>query len=214
MDFFIDIFLHIDQYLITFIQEYHEWTYPLLFSIVFCETGLVVLPFLPGDSLLFASGAVASLSEIPLELDWLMLTFSTAAMFGDSCNYLIGLYFGKKLFTKLNSKIFKQHYIEKTHYFFHKYGKKTIIIARFIPVIRTFTPFVAGMGNMNYHTFLIYDFIGTIIWVSLFCITGYFFGNIPFVQQNFEILVIGIVLISLCPAFIEYIRIKNKQTTI
>lgn len=118
MDFFIDIFWHIDQYLITFIQEYHEWTYPLLFSIVFCETGLVVLPFLPGDSLLFASGAVASLSEIPLELDWLMLTFSTAAMFGDSCNYLIGLYFGKKLFTKLNSKIFKQHYIEKTHYFF------------------------------------------------------------------------------------------------
>ena len=190
MDFFIDIFLHIDQYLITFIQEYHEWTYPLLFSIVFCETGLVVLPFLPGDSLLFASGAVASLSEIPLELDRLMLTFSTAAMLGDS-------------------KIFKQNYIEKTHYFFYKYGKKTIIIARFIPVIRTFTPFVAGMGNMNYCTFLIYDFIGTIIWVSLFCITGYFFGNIPFVQQNFEMLVIGIVLISLCPAFIEYIRIKK-----
>ena len=203
MDFFIDIFLHIDQYLITFIQEYHEWTYPLLFSIVFCETGL-----------LFASGAVASLSEIPLELDRLMLTFSTAAILGDSCNYFIGLYFGKKLFTKLNSKIFKQNYIEKTHSFFHKYGRKTIIIARFIPVIRTFTPFVAGMGNMNYYTFIIYDFIGTIIWVSLFCITGYFFGNIPFVQQNFEILVIGIVLISLCPAFIEYIRIKNKQITI
>lgn len=118
MDFFIDIFLHIDQYLITFIQEYHEWTYPLLFSIVFCETGLVVLPFLPGDSLLFASGAVASLSEIPLELDRLMLTFSTAAILGDSCNYFIGLYFGKKLFTKLNSKIFKQNYIEKTHSFF------------------------------------------------------------------------------------------------
>lgn len=128
MDFFIDIFWHIDQYLITFIQEYHEWTYPLLFSIVFCETGLVVLPFLPGDSLLFASGAVASLSEIPLELDRLMLTFSTAAMLGDSCNYIIGHYFGKKLFTKLDSKIFKQNYIEKTHYFFYKYGKKQSLL--------------------------------------------------------------------------------------
>ena len=192
MDFIIDTFLHIDQHLISLVQEYHGWTYAILFVIIFCETGLVVTPFLPGDSLLFVSGAVASLPGMPLEIH----------------------YFGKKLFSKPDSKIFKQSHLEKTHHFFQKYGGKTIIIARFVPIVRTFAPFVAGMGHMNYYLFMIYNLVGAAVWVLLFCMTGYFFGNIPFVQQNLKILLMGIVLVSLCPALIEYIRIKNKRTTV
>lgn len=214
MDFIIDTFLHIDQHLISLVQEYHGWTYTILFVIIFCETGLVVLPFLPGDSLLFVSGAVASLPGMPLEISLLMMVIFIAAVLGDSCNYLIGHYFGKKLFSKPDSKIFKQSHLEKTHHFFQKYGGKTIIIARFVPIVRTFAPFVAGMGHMNYYLFMIYNLVGAAVWVLLFCMTGYFFGNIPFVQQNLKILLMGIVLVSLCPALIEYIRIKNKRTTV
>lgn len=214
MDFFVDIFLHIDQHLITLVQEYHGWTYALLFLIVFCETGLVVLPFLPGDSLLFVSGAVASLPGMPLEISLLILVLFSAAVLGDSCNYLIGHSFGKRLFSKPGSRIFRHSHLEKTHHFFQKYGGKTIIIARFVPVVRTFAPFVAGMGRMSYYTFMIYNLAGALFWVSLFCMTGYFFGNIPFVQQHLEILLTSIVLVSLCPALIEYIRIKNKQTAV
>ena len=214
MDFIIDTFLHIDQHLISLVQEYHGWTYAILFVIIFCETGLVVLPFLPGDSLLFVSGAVASLPGMPLEISLLMMVIFIAAVLGDSCNYLIGHYFGKKLFSKPDSKIFKKSHLEKTHHFFQKYGGKTIIIARFVPIVRTFAPFVAGMGHMNYYLFMIYNLVGAAVWVLLFCMTGYFFGNIPFVQQNLKILLMGIVLVSLCPALIEYIRIKNKRTTV
>lgn len=214
MDFIIDTFLHIDQHLISLVQEYHGWTYAILFVIIFCETGLVVLPFLPGDSLLFVSGAVASLPGMPVEISVLMLLLCAAAVLGDSCNYLIGHYFGKKLFTKPDSRIFNQSHLEKTHHFFQKYGGKTIIIARFVPIVRTFAPFVAGMGHMNYYTFMVYNLTGATVWVSFFCLTGYFFGNIPFVQQNLKILLIGIVLVSLLPALIEYIRIKHKQTTV
>lgn len=160
MDFIIDTFLHIDQHLISLVQEYHGWTYAILFVIIFCETGLVVLPFLPGDSLLFVSGAVASLPGMPLEISLLMMVIFIAAVLGDSCNYLIGHYFGKKLFSKPDSKIFKQSHLEKTHHFFQKYGGKTIIIARFVPIVRTFAPFVAGMGHMNYYLFMIYNLVG------------------------------------------------------
>lgn len=214
MDFFVDFLLHIDQHLITLVQEYHGWAYALLFIIVFCETGLVVLPFLPGDSLLFVSGAVASLPGMPLEISLLILVLFSAAVLGDSCNYLIGHYFGKRLFCKPDSRIFRHSHLEKTHLFFQKYGGKTIIIARFVPVVRTFAPFVAGMGRMNYYTFMTYNLVGAVIWVSLFCMAGYFLGNIPLVQQNLEILLTSIVLVSLCPALIEYIRIKNKQTAV
>ncbi|WP_417127574.1 DedA family protein [Phocaeicola sp.] len=214
MDFFVDIFLHIDQHLITLVQEYHGWTYALLFLIIFCETGLVVLPFLPGDSLLFVSGAVASLPGMPLEISLLILVLFSAAVLGDSCNYLMGHSFGKRLFSKPDSRIFRHSHLEKTHHFFQKYGGKTIIIARFVPVVRTFAPFVAGMGRMSYYTFMIYNLAGALFWVSLFCMAGYFFGNIPFVQQNLELFLISIVLVSLCPALIEYIRIKNKQTAV
>lgn len=169
MDFIIDTFLHIDQHLISLVQEYHGWTYAILFVIIFCETGLVVLPFLPGDSLLFVSGAVASLPGMPLEISLLMMVIFIAAVLGDSCNYLIGHYFGKKLFSKPDSKIFKQSHLEKTHHFFQKYGGKTIIIARFVPIVRTFAPFVAGMGHMNYYLFMIYNLVGAAVWVLLFC---------------------------------------------
>ncbi|WP_317308934.1 DedA family protein [Phocaeicola plebeius] len=214
MDFFADFLLHIDQHLVTLVQEYHGWTYALLFLIIFCETGLVVLPFLPGDSLLFVSGAVASLPGIPLEISLLIPVFLAAAVLGDSCNYLTGRYFGKKLFTRPGSRIFKQSHLEKTHRFFQKYGGKTIIIARFVPIVRTFAPFVAGMGHMNYYVFMTYNLIGAVVWVFLFCMAGYFLGNIPFVRQHLEILLAAIVLVSLFPALIEYIRIKNKQTTV
>jgi membrane-associated protein len=211
MDSFIDIFLHIDQHLVALVQNYRAWTYVLLFMIIFCETGLVFFPFLPGDSLLFVSGAVASIPGMPLEISLLILVLFIAAVLGDSCNYLIGHSFGKKMFGRSDSRIFKQSHLEKTHHFFEKYGGKTIIIARFVPIVRTFAPFVAGMGRMHYYTFIIYNVIGGFVWVVLFCMSGYFFGNIPFVQHNLEILLVSIILISLFPALLEFIRIRIKN---
>ncbi len=211
MDIFIDFILHIDQHMIAIVQDYHMWTYAILFLIIFCETGLVVTPFLPGDSLLFVCGAISALPDMPLQVDILVLIVFVAAVLGDSCNYMIGHFFGRKLFSNPNSKIFKQSHLDKTHEFFKKYGGKTIIIARFVPIVRTFAPFVAGMGKMHYYYFMLYNLIGAISWVALFCYAGYFFGDLPFVQKNLKILLVAIIFISLLPAVIEVIREKIKK---
>lgn len=211
MDFLIDFILHIDQHMIEIVRDYHMWTYAILFVIIFCETGLVVTPFLPGDSLLFVAGAIAALPDMPLDVHLLALTIFVAAVAGDSCNYEIGYFFGKKLFSNPNSKIFKQSYLDKTHEFYKKYGGKTIIIARFVPIIRTFAPFVAGMGRMHYYYFFIYNVTGAALWVALFSYAGYFFGDLPFVQKNLKLLLVAIVVISLVPAIVETLRIRLKK---
>ena len=210
MEFLIDFILHIDKHLIEIVQDYHTWAYAILFMIIFCETGLVVTPFLPGDSLLFVAGAITALPGIPLEINVLVLILFVAAVLGDSCNYAIGHFFGKKLFSNPNSKIFKQSHLEKTHAFFEKYGGKTIIIARFVPIVRTFAPFVGGMGKMHYYYFMMYNLIGGAFWVAIFCYAGYFFGDLPFVQKNLKLLIVAIICVSLLPAVIEFVRAKMK----
>ena len=210
MEFLLDFILHIDQHMIEIVQEYHTWAYAILFLIIFCETGLVVTPFLPGDSLLFVAGAITALPGMPLEINLLALILFAAAVLVDSCNYMIVHFFGRKLFNNPNSKIFKKSHLDKTHEFYKKYGGKTIIIARFVPIVRTFAPFVAGMGKMHYYYFMIYNLIGGAFWVLLFCYTGYFFGDLPFVQQNLKILIIAIIFISILPAVIEVVRAKLK----
>lgn len=210
MDFIIDFILHIDVHMIAIVQEYHLWTYAILFAVIFCETGLVVTPFLPGDSLLFVAGAIAAQPNMPLEVNILALIVFAAAVLGDSSNYMIGHFFGQKLFSNPNSKIFKQSYLDKTHNFYKKYGGKTIIIARFVPIVRTFAPFVAGMGKMHYYYFMLYNVAGGALWVALFCYAGYFFGDLPFVQQNLKLLVVAIIVISILPAVIEVLRERRK----
>ena len=157
MDFIIDFILHIDHYMVEMVQQYHTWTYAILFAVIFCETGLVVTPFLPGDSLLFVGGAIAAVPSVPLDVNLLFLILFVAAVLGDSCNYMIGRFLGKRLFHNPDSRIFKQSYLDKTHEFYKKYGGKTIIIARFVPIVRTFAPFVAGMGRMHYYYFMMYN---------------------------------------------------------
>ena len=198
------------QHLIEIVQEYHTWTYAILFLIIFCETGLVVTPFLPGDSMLFVAGAITALPGVPLEVNILVLILFAAAVLGDSCNYMIGHFFGKRLFNNPDSKIFKRSHLEKTHEFYKKYGGKTIIIARFVPIVRTFAPFVAGMGKMHYYYFMMYNVVGGAFWVALFCYAGYFFGDLPFVQENLKVLVVAIIFISLLPAIIEVVRERAK----
>ena len=210
LQFIIDFILHIDQHMIELVQNYHLWTYAILFLIIFCETGLVVTPFLPGDSLLFVAGAITAQPDMPLEIGYLVLIVFVAAVLGDSCNYMIGHFFGKKLFSNPNSKIFKQSSLDKTHEYFRKYGGKTIILARFIPIVRTFAPFVAGMGKMNYYYFMVYNITGAALWVGIFCFAGYFFGDLPFVQQNLKLLLLAIIVISVLPAVVEVVRAKLK----
>lgn len=210
IQFVIDFILHIDQHMIELVQDYHLWTYAILFLIIFCETGLVVTPFLPGDSLLFVAGAITAQPDMPLEIGYLVLIVFAAAVLGDSCNYMIGHFFGKKLFSNPNSRIFKQSSLDKTHEYFRKYGGKTIILARFIPIVRTFAPFVAGMGKMNYYYFMVYNITGAALWVGIFCFAGYFFGDLPLVQQNLKLLLLAIIVISVLPAVVEVVRAKLK----
>ncbi len=210
IQFVIDFILHIDLHMIELVQDYHLWTYAILFLIIFCETGLVVTPFLPGDSLLFVAGAITAQPDMPLEIGYLVLIVFAAAVLGDSCNYMIGHFFGKKLFSNPNSRIFKQSSLDKTHEYFRKYGGKTIILARFIPIVRTFAPFVAGMGKMNYYYFMVYNITGAALWVGIFCFAGYFFGDLPFVQQNLKLLLLAIIVISVLPAVVEVVRAKLK----
>ena len=210
MDFIIDFILHSDQHMIEMVQQYHTWTYAILFAIIFCETGLVVTPFLPGDSLLFVGGAIAALPDVPLDVNLLFLILFAAAVLGDSCNYMIGRFLGERLFRNPDSKIFKQSYLDKTHEFYKKYGGKTIIIARFVPIVRTFAPFVAGMGRMHYYYFMMYNVVGGALWVASFCFAGYFFGDLPFVQQNLKLLIVAIIVISILPAVVEVVRERMK----
>jgi membrane-associated protein len=201
---FVDFFLHLDQHLAEVIQRYGTSTYALLFLIVFLETGLVVTPLLPGDSLLFAAGSFAGLGVLRL---WpLFFLLCAAAILGDTVNYAIGARLGPKVFHYPKSRFFNPEHLKKTHTFYEKYGGKTIIIARFVPIVRTFAPFVAGIGEMSYARFLAYNVTGGILWVSVCLFSGYFFGNLPLVKQNFSLVVIAIVLISLLPAVIEYLR--------
>lgn len=209
----IDFILHIDVHLAELVANYGMWVYLILFLIVFCETGFVVTPFLPGDSLLFVAGTLVALPSNELSIAPLIGLLCVAAILGDSINFEIGKYFGKKLFSNPHSKIFKQEYLVKTHQFYEKHGGKTIILARFVPIIRTFAPFVAGMGKMNYQHFLSYNIFGGIFWVALFTLLGYFVGNLPWVQNNLKLLIVVIIIASILPGVIEYFRNKTKNTS-
>lgn len=199
-----DIFLHLDKHLGGVIQDYGHLTYFILFMIIFCETGLVVTPFLPGDSLLFAAGAFAAVGALDVMVLFFLLV--TAAMLGNSTNYFIGFHLGPRIFQNNSSKLLNKRHLEKTHEFYEKYGGKTIIIARFVPIVRTFAPFIAGLGRMTYLRFLSYDVVGGTGWIAICVFAGYFFGNIPFVKQNFSIVIMGIIFISILPALIEIIK--------
>ena len=205
----IDFILHIDKHLVTLPAEYGAWLYVILFLIVFCETGLVVTPVLPGDSLLFAAGAVAASSAGNLNIHFIVLVLLAAAILGDAFNFTIGKFFGEKLFSNPNSKIFKQEYLAKTHAFYDKYGGKTIILARFVPIVRTFAPFVAGMGKMHYGRFIRYNIIGAIAWVALFAYAGYFFANTKIVKENLSLVLAAIIVLSVLPAVVEIVRAKR-----
>ena len=198
---FIDIILHLDKYLSVIIQQYGIFTYVILFLIVFAETGLVVTPFLPGDSLLFAAGTFAAIGSLNVLL--LFLILAVAAILGDTINYSIGKILGSKAFKKY-PKIFKKEYLDKTQKFYEKYGSKTIVLARFVPVVRTFAPFVAGAAKMSYLKFLIYNILGGILWVALFVFGGYFFGNMPIIKNNFSIVILIIIILSFVPMVWEY----------
>ena len=205
----IDLFLHLDKHLNEIISQYGAITYLILFLIIFAETGLVVTPFLPGDSLLFAAGALSVSGSINVLILFFLLCI--AAVIGDSVNYAFGKYLGPKIFEKERIRFLKKEHLDRTHAFYAKHGGKTIIIARFIPIIRTFAPFVAGIGSMAYFKFISYNIIGGIAWVAIFIFGGYFFGNLPFVRSNFSIVIIAIVLISVLPAVFEFFRgRKNK----
>ena len=203
-----DILLHLDKYLDIMIQTMGLWSYGILFLIIFCETGLVVTPVLPGDSLLFAVGTFAAIGSFDLTLVLIIMT--VAAIGGDTVNYWIGSYLGPKVFHYEDSRFFKKKHLERTHQFYEKYGGKTIIIARFIPIIRTFAPFVAGIGSMTYRKFLAYNVIGGVLWIFSLTLAGYFFGNIPVVRKNFSLVIMAIVVISVLPGVIEYLRQRGK----
>ncbi|NTU74943.1 MAG: DedA family protein [Anaerolineaceae bacterium] len=210
--FIIDFILHIDKHLATIIASAQSWTYIILFVIIFIETGLVVTPFLPGDSLLFASGALAA-STGQLNIMLLFVIMAVAAILGDTANYWIGHKIGPKAFTS-NSRFLKREYLDRTHAFYEKHGGKTIFFARFIPIIRTFAPFVAGIGEMTYGHFITYNVVGGIVWTGLFLFAGYFFGKIPFVENNFSLVVIAIILISVLPAVVEIIRNRKQKPVV
>lgn len=208
---FFDILLHLDKYINVVIQDYGQWTYLILFIIIFCETGLVVTPFLPGDSLLFVAGAFAALGS--LNLVWVLVILSAAAILGDTINYWVGNFIGPKVFQMQNSRIFKKEYLDRTHQFYEKYGPITIVIGRFVPIIRTFAPFLAGVGSMTYGKFLTYNVVGGVLWIFSFTLGGYFFGNLPFVKKNFTFVIFAIIIISVMPTVIEYFRQRKAAKT-
>ncbi len=206
----IDIFLHLDRYLDTIINDFQAGTYLILFVVIFMETGLVVTPFLPGDSLIFAAGAFAARPGSPLNIVLLYIILCVAAIAGDTANYWIGHYIGPRAFSG-NIRFFKKEYLDRTHSFYERHGGKTIILARFIPIIRTFAPFVAGVGAMTYPHFIAYNVIGGIAWVTLFTFGGYFFGELSFVKNNFSFVVMAIIFISILPGVIEFLRERNRS---
>jgi len=199
----VDLFLHLDQHLGQLISEYGTWTHLILFLVVFCETGLVVTPFLPGDSLLFAAGTFAALGALDLSL--IVVLLIVAAIAGDTLNYWVGSYIGPRAF-RGDIQFLRKEYLDRTHAFYEKHGGKTIILARFIPIIRTFAPFVAGVGAMSYPKFLTYNVVGAVLWVGLFVLGGYFFGNITVVRENFSLVILAIIAISVLPLALEALR--------
>ncbi|MDP3479162.1 MAG: DedA family protein [Desulfoprunum sp.] len=200
----IDIFLHLDIYLAQLVASYGTWVYAILFAVIFCETGLVVTPFLPGDSLLFVAGTIAATGGMDL---WILaVCLMLAAILGDTTNYFIGRFIGEKLFANPDSKIFRRDYLERTHAFYDRHGGKTVTLARFVPIVRTFAPFVAGVGEMPYLRFLSFSVFGTVLWVGGLTTLGYLFGNVEFIKKNLSMVLIGIVALSFMPAVIEYLR--------
>ena len=205
----LNFFLHVDKHLIEVIHQYGFWTYLILFLVIFCETGLVVTPFLPGDSLLFAAGALAAIDTTgTMNIGLLFVLLATAAIAGDTVNYLIGHFAGLKIF-ELGLPFVKKEYLDRTHEFYEKYGGKTIILARFVPIVRTFAPFVAGVGSMTYRHFITYNIVGGVAWIALFVFGGFFIGNIPLIKDNFSIVTVLIILISLTPIVVEVMRSRR-----
>ena len=208
----LDVFLHVDDHLHALLEAWGPWTYVLLFAIILCETGLVVMPFLPGDSLLFAAGAMAALYPDDLGFVTLLVLLSIAAILGDTINYFLGRWIGPRAFS-LNTWFLKHEHLEKTQAFYDRHGGKTIVLARFMPIVRTFAPFVAGVGKMHYPTFLWFNVVGGILWVVLCTAAGYFFGNIEAVKKNFELVVIGIVFVSVLPLAWEWWAARRRSQT-
>lgn len=207
---FIELFMHLDKHMNVVIQTYGLWTYLLLFLVIFCETGLVVTPLLPGDSLLFAAGTFAALGS--LEIGWLFVLLSLAAIAGDTVNYWIGHYVGPKVFHKENVRFLNKEYLDRTHRFYEKHGGKTIVIARFIPIIRTFAPFVAGIGRMTYGRFISYNVLGGLAWIAIFTFGGYYFGNIHAVRNNFTLVILAIIFVSVLPGVIEFLNQRYRSS--
>ena len=201
---FVDFFVHLDKYLSTMIQNFGPWSYFIIFLVIFCETGLVVTPILPGDSLLFGLGTFAALGA--LDIKWLLILLSIAAVAGNMVNYTIGYFVGPKIFHRENVRFLNKAYLDRTYRFYEKHGGKTIVIARFIPIIRTFAPFVAGIGKMTYPRFFFYNVIGSVSWIAIFILGGYYFGNLPTVKNNFTLVIFTIIIISMLPVVIEYIH--------
>jgi len=207
----IDFVLHLDKHLGLILESVGLWSYLLFFAVIFAETGLVVTPFLPGDSLVFTLGALAAVKDSPLHIGWVFVVLSAAAIVGDSANYAVGKYFGSIILKKQGAWFLKKEHIERTHRFYEKYGSKTIVLARFVPIVRTFAPFVAGVGRMSYPHFLTYNVVGGLLWITLFAFGGYFFGNTPIVQKNFGFVIIAIIIISILPAVIEIWKEKRRR---
>ena len=208
MTHFIDVFLHLDMYLDTVLQQYGVWLYFILFVVVFLETGVVVTPFLPGDSLLFAAGALCARGD--LAVTWLFLLLFVAAVLGDTVNYSIGHLVGPRAFHGRN-RLFKQEHLDRTHQFYERHGGKTIVLARFVPIIRTFAPFVAGIGRMSYGRFVTYNVLGGLLWTALFVFGGYYFGNHPLVKRNFTLVILAIIVISILPLVVEFVQNYRRK---
>ncbi|HXE58279.1 MAG TPA: DedA family protein [Gemmatimonadales bacterium] len=205
----VDFFLHLDAHLGEIIRQYGVWTNLILFLIVFCETGLVVTPFLPGDSLLFAAGAFAALGSLDVRV--LVILLSVAAILGDTVNYWAGKYVGPRAFTG-QVRFLKREYLDRTHAFYERHGGKTIILARFVPIVRTVAPFVAGIGAMNYPRFLLYNVVGGVVWVVIFVVGGYLFGNLPVVRANFTLVILVIIALSVMPLVVELVRARKQRS--
>jgi membrane-associated protein len=206
---FIDVVLHLDRHLQWLVANYGMWVYLILFAIIYCETGLVVTPFLPGDSLLFVAGAVAAAGAI--DVHTLLAVLVLASFSGDNTNYWIGRFVGPRLFRRSGSRVLNPAHLERTQQFYEKHGGKTVVIARFVPIVRTFAPFVAGMGRMVYARFLSYSFAGSVLWIGSLIYAGYYFGNLPFVRQNLSFVIIGIVVLSLMPGVVEFVRSRSRS---
>jgi len=208
----LDVLLHLDRHLSTVVQDYGMWTYLILFLIIFCETGLVVTPILPGDSLLFAVGTFAARGALDVTL--VLLLLSVAAVAGDTLNYAIGYRLGPQVFRKEGVRFLNREYLDRTHQFYERHGAKTIVIARFVPIVRTFAPFVAGIGRMSYSRFLVYNVVGGVGWIVILVLGGYAFGNIPVVKQNFTLVIFAIIILSILPGVVEFLRQRLRPNTL